>query len=226
VDDHLRALCHALESAREIRILLTHGHSDHAGGARALAERTGADLFAPVGYLPPEGSSFPVHSLSNGDRIPTDQGDLVVLETPGHSRDHLAVRWPDADSVFVGDLVLGRGNTTWVGEYLGCVRDYLDSLEKVRVLGPSVLYPAHGPPIRNPQVVLARYRRHRLERLMQVQEAHARYPASDPRELAEFIYGEEIPKKLRNAAVQSVEAALFHLDREGLPGVDAEGNTP
>ena len=189
-------------------------------------ERTGADLFAPAGYLPPEGSSIPVHSLSNGDRVPTDQGDLVVVETPGHSRDHLAVRWPETESVFVGDLLLGRGNTTWVGEYLGCVRDYLDSLDKIQALGPSVLYPAHGPPIQDPPAVLARYRRHRLERLMQVQEARARHPELGPRELAEFIYGGEIPKKLRNAAVRSVEAALYHLDRGGLPGGDEQGHTP
>jgi glyoxylase-like metal-dependent hydrolase (beta-lactamase superfamily II) len=143
----------------------------------------------------------------------------VVVETPGHSRDHLAVRWSEAESVFVGDLLLGRGNTTWVGEYLGCVRDYLDSLEKIRILGPSVLYPAHGPPIQDPPAVLARYRRHRLERLQQVQEARARHPTADPGELAEFIYGGEIPEKLRNAAVRSVEAALFHLDRDGMPGV-------
>ena len=215
MDDHIRALCHALESALEIRILLTHGHSDHAGGAPALVEKTGGILLAPVGYALPEGSSLSLQSLSDGDRVPTDQGELVVVETPGHSRDHLAIQWPDADAVFVGDLLLGRGNTTWVGEYLGCVKDYLTSLEKIRALDPSILYPAHGPPIQAPRVVLNRYRRHRLERLGQVEEARAEHPQSDPMELAEFIYGGEIPEKLRKAAIRAVEAALYHLEQGG-----------
>lgn len=218
VDDHIRALCHALESALEIRILLTHGHSDHAGGAPALVEKTGGTLLAPVGYTTPDGSSIAVQPLSDGDRVPTDRGDLVVVETPGHSRDHLAIQWPEADAVFVGDLLLGRGNTTWVGEYLGCVEDYLASLEKIRELSPSILYPTHGPPIVEPLVVLNRFRRHRMERLRQVRETRAGHPDSDPRELAEFIYGGEIPEELRKAAMSAVEAALYHLDREGEPG--------
>jgi glyoxylase-like metal-dependent hydrolase (beta-lactamase superfamily II) len=149
----------------------------------------------------------------------------VVVETPGHSRDHLAILWPEAEAVFVGDLVLGRGSTTWVGEYLGCVRDYLASLEKIRDLAPSVLYPAHGPPIKDPPTVLARYQRHRMERLRQVAESRVLHPESDPRELAEFIYGGEIPEKLRNAAVRSVEAALYHLDRVGMPADDGKGHS-
>jgi glyoxylase-like metal-dependent hydrolase (beta-lactamase superfamily II) len=180
-------------------------------------EKTGATLLAPVGYSPPEGFSIPVHPVSDGDRVPTDEGDLVVMETPGHSRDHLAIHWPDADAVFVGDLLLGRGNTTWVGEYLGCVKDYLASLEKIRELNPLMLYPTHGPPIQEPPLAMNRYRRHRLERLRQVGEARAGHPHADPRALAQLIYGGEIPEKLRKAAVGSVEAALYHLDREGMP---------
>jgi glyoxylase-like metal-dependent hydrolase (beta-lactamase superfamily II) len=217
VDHHIRALCHALEPAEEIRILLTHGHSDHAGGASALVEKTGGALMAPFGYKKPEGSSVSVHPLSDGDRVPTDQGDLVVVETPGHSRDHLAIQWPEADAVFVGDLLLGRGNTTWVGEYLGCVKDYLASLEKIRELDSSILYPTHGPPIQEPLVALNRYRRHRLERLRQVEETRTGHPHADPRELAELIYGGEIPEKLQKAALSAVEAALYHLDGEGQP---------
>lgn len=216
--DHIRALCHALDSASEIRILLTHGHSDHAGGAAALVREAGGALLAPSGYAPPEGSSLSVHPVAEGDRVATDQGDLVVLETPGHSRDHLALHWPDADVVFVGDLLLGRGNTTWVGEYLGCVKDYLASLEIIRELNPSVLYPTHGPPIREPQVVINRFRRHRLERLKQVEETRATHVQADPGELAALIYGGEIPEKLRKAAVSAVEAALYHLDRESEQG--------
>jgi len=140
VAEHVRALSRALERAAEVRILLTHGHGDHAGGAGALAHALNASVFGPpsAGFLP----------LEDGEEIPTDEGDLVSLATPGHTTDHLAYFWPRTRALFAGDLVLGRVATTWLGEYPGCVADYLASLERVMDLTPDTLYPAHGPPVR------------------------------------------------------------------------------
>lgn len=197
MEDHVRALSAALGPARDIRVLLTHGHSDHAGAAPRLVEMTGASL----------------QTLGEGDLISTDEGDLVALAVPGHSSDHLAFHWPDADALFVGDLLLGRGNTTWVGEYLGCVQDYLDSLQKVHDLGAATLYPAHGPPITSPEDMVERFRRHRLERLEEVRVARRVQPEATAGELARMIYGGEIPEKLKEAARAGVEAALYHLGR-------------
>jgi len=214
VETHIRALSLALGSAREIRILLTHGHGDHAGAAPGLAQHTGASLLAPPSYQPPEGTDLTVEVLTEGGRVPTDEGDLVVLSIPGHTRDHLAFHWVEAKALFVGDLVLGRGNTTWIGEYPGCVKDYLNSLDKVEALEVDVLFPSHGPPISSPANTLGRYRRHRLERLEEVRAARQDYPEADSVELAGMIYGSEIPSKLVKAAKASVDVALFHLDQQ------------
>jgi glyoxylase-like metal-dependent hydrolase (beta-lactamase superfamily II) len=210
MESHVRALSVALESAEEARILLTHWHRDHAGAAIRLAERTGAVLMAPPSFAVPERA---VQGMREGERVPTDDGDLVVLEVPGHSRDHLAFHWVEEDAVFVGDLLLGRGSTTWIGEYPGCVRDYLDSLEKVEALGARTVYPAHGPVIIEPSVVIERFRAHRLARVEEVRAARAQHPAARPEELAAIIYGGEIPERLAKAAVASVEATLFHLEK-------------
>lgn len=211
-DNHIRALSLALKSAREVQILLTHRHSDHAGGAVILAQKVGATVLGPPSCEPVIDSGVSFKTLKEGDRVSTDEGGLMVLEIPGHTRDHLAFHWEDADALFVGDLLLGKGNTTWIGEYLGCVGDYLVSLEKVETLGPSVIYPGHGPPITSPPTFLDRFRRHRLQRLEQVRAARLEHPAVGARELAEIIYGNEIPEKLTKAATSAVEAALFHLD--------------
>jgi glyoxylase-like metal-dependent hydrolase (beta-lactamase superfamily II) len=213
MESHIRALSAALEPAREIRILLTHSHSDHAGAARGLAQETGGSLFAPASYQLPEGADVSIESLKEGDRVPTDQGDLVALEVPGHTQDHLAFHWVEAGALFVGDLLLGRGTTTWIGEYPGCVEDYLDSLEKVGSLGAAVIYPSHGPPITSPASKLELFRRHRLDRLEEVRAARKEHPEADAVELAATIYGSEVPPKLVKAAKASVEAALFHLDQ-------------
>ena len=214
VETHIRALSLALGSAREIRILLTHGHSDHAGAACGLAQQTGASLLAPPSYQPPEGYGLTVETLTEGARVSTDEGDLVALGIPGHTRDHLAYHWVEAGALFVGDLVLGRGDTTWIGEYPGCVKDFLNSLDKVEALEVAVLFPSHGPPISSPAKTLGRYRRHRLERLEEVRAARQNHPEADSVELAGMIYGSEIPSKLVKAAKASVDVALFHLDQQ------------
>lgn len=220
VEDHLRALSGILDSAQDVRILLTHHHSDHAGGAPRLAAELGVSLFTPPSFSPAKASetwddSLRIQTLTEGDTIPTDQGELGVLEIPGHSQEHLGFAWRDAGAVFVGDLILGKGNTTWVGEYLGCVEDYLDSLDKVEALHASTLYPSHGPPVRAPKKTLQRFRRHRLGRLDQVRSVRTANPEASVVELAELIYGGTIPEKLVKAARSGVEAAIYHLDGVG-----------
>ncbi len=229
-EDHVRALSRALEGAREIRILLTHAHRDHAGAAVPLAAALGATVLGPpsaaaqacaeesAGEAP---AALPIpgfRSLREGDLVPTDQGELVVLETPGHTADHLSFRWPAAKAVFVGDLLLGRGATTWLGEYPGCVGDYLASLRRVRAVRPDVLFPAHGPALLLPEAALDRFDRHRRERLAEVEAARRRSPAATAEEVAFLVYGADLPEGLARAARASVEVMLYHLGEDQLDG--------
>lgn len=203
VESHVRALVRSVRGSRQVHILLTHGHGDHAGGARRLA---GA-LEAPV-CGPPSAGFAPV---AEGDVFSTDAGVLRAVATPGHTRDHLAFHWPAGKAVFVGDLLLGRGATTWLGEYPGCVADYLSSLERIRGLSPTVLYPAHGSPVRNPEEALDRFRTHRMDRLRQVREALQSAPGSGVDEILRAVYGRELPERILKAARASVEVMLHHL---------------
>lgn len=211
-EDHIRALATSLEKALEIRVLLTHGHFDHAGAAPGLLGILGGTLYASAFFVPPESCDAPLERLGDGDRVPTDQGDLRVLETPGHSRDHLAFQWKEGDALFVGDLLLGKGNTTWVGEYPGCVEDYLRSLARAEASGASVFYPAHGSPIHMPAATVERFRRHRLARLEEVDAARRDHPGASVEALVQMVYGGEIPPGLKKAAGASIRAALHHLD--------------
>ncbi len=211
-DNHIRALSVAVEHAKTVRILLTHRHSDHAGSAVRLADEVGAKILGPLSCQPLSDSDVPFQALREGDGVTTDQGRVTAVEIPGHTKDHLAYFWKEAGALFVGDLLLGRGNTTWIGEYLGCVADYLGSLEKVEALEVDVIYPGHGPPITSPSISLKLFRRHRLKRLDQVRTARLEHPDAGVHELAELIYGGEIPEELAKAARSGVEAALFHLD--------------
>ncbi len=219
-EDHVRALLRAAGGAGRVRILLTHGHGDHAGAAAALARALEATVLGPpsVAERPPGGPP-PVPAeegrfevLEEGDTVATDEGNLAVVEVPGHTRDHLAFHHHRAGALFVGDLVLGRGATTWLGEYSGCVADYLASLSKVEALGPRVLYPSHGPPVTDVTDTLRRFRRHRLERIAQVAELRGRYPGESAGGLVDRVYGYRLSRRVRKAAERSVEVMLHHLD--------------
>jgi len=201
---HIRAVSRALADATQVTLLLTHRHSDHAGAAPALGEI----LQAPILGIGP-GATRP---LDEGEVIATDEGDLVAIPTPGHSAGHVAFHWPEPKALFAGDLVLGEGSTTWVGEYPGAVGDYLAALDRIGELGLQVIYPAHGPPLRDPSVTVSEYRRHRLDRVREVAVARDAHPDATAAELAELVHGSKLPRKLQEAARRSVEVILTHLD--------------
>lgn len=202
VDHHVRALLSWLGDARDVRVVVTHGHPDHAGAARRLAGALGVPVLGPRGV---EGVDRP---LDDGSRLETDQGALVAVDTPGHARHHLCFHWVERGALFAGDLVLGEGDTTWVGEYRGCVADYLESLERVARLAPGVIYPAHGEPLSDVPEALARYRAHRLARVEQVAKVLKADPRAGVDQVTAVVYGDRVPPSLLPAARMSVEALM------------------
>lgn len=205
VEDHVRGLCAAVSDADEVTVLLTHGHGDHAAAAPALARALDAPVRGPAGV---DSVDDP---LAPGQAVETDQGRLVAVDTPGHSRHHFCYHWPEASALFAGDLLLGEGDTTWVGEYPGCVADYLASLDRVEAVGPDVIYPAHGEALEDVPGVLERYRAHRRERIRQVREALEERPGATGRQLLEAVYGDSVPSAVKQAALMSVEALLDYV---------------
>ncbi|MQA83068.1 MAG: MBL fold metallo-hydrolase [Streptosporangiales bacterium] len=191
-------------------VLLTHGHSDHAEGARRFAELTDSPVRAldPAHRLGEEG-------FAEGDVVELDGLEVRVLETPGHSGDSLCFLLPGDDAVLTGDTVLGRGTTVIARD--GRLGDYLASLRRLRALAAStqarVLLPGHGPTLTDPLGVVEYYLAHRRERLDQVEAALA---AGDrtPREIVHRVYGDVDPV-LWPAAEWSVRAQLDYLAERG-----------
>jgi glyoxylase-like metal-dependent hydrolase (beta-lactamase superfamily II) len=219
---HVDAVAQAVRGADDMVLLLTHGHADHSAAAAPLAAKLSAPVLGaweagagegegPSGG-PPAGLDF--HALAEGERVATDAGELIAVRTPGHARAHLSFHWPDQGAVFVGDLLLGVGDTTWVGGYPGCVSDYLASLARLELLQPRLLLPAHGGPIGDPQERIERYRAHRLARIGQVERALLAWPDATPEQLFLIVYGGSVPAPLRPAAQASLSALIEHV-REG-----------
>jgi glyoxylase-like metal-dependent hydrolase (beta-lactamase superfamily II) len=223
--DHVDALAAAVSDAETVVLLVTHGHEDHTAAAPALAERLGAPVLGAWEAGPPEGGDgdapfqgpppgLDFRRLRDGERVVTDAGELVAVATPGHARPHLAFQWPAGGAVFVGDLLLGTGDTTWVGGYRGCVSDYLASLARVERLTPQLLLPAHGGPIHDPVDRLERFRAHRLARIAQVERALGAWPDATQEQLLHIVYSGSIPPELLPAARASLDALIEHV-RDG-----------
>jgi glyoxylase-like metal-dependent hydrolase (beta-lactamase superfamily II) len=145
---HLDAVLAAADGPVE-GIVLTHGHPDHAEGAEALAALAGV-----VRVDRPRG----------GERV----GPFEVIATPGHSPDHVSLRFGRV--LFAGDVVLGTGSV-FVGGEDGSMAAYLDSLRRLRELHLDAICPGHGPVVWDPGGKLDEYLAHRLERERLVLEA-------------------------------------------------------
>jgi len=208
VEDHVRALAFLAAGAESVTILLTHAHADHAQGAPRLARLTGASV---LGAGPVD------RTLADGDAVETDAGTLIAVSTPGHAREHLCFHWAERAALFSGDLVLGRGDTTWVAGYPGCVADYLASLARLRRLELRRIYPGHGEPIDDVRDRLTRFEDHRRARIAQVQAALGATPDATRREILERVYGGAVPPGLEPAALESLDALLDHLGEAGRP---------
>jgi sulfur dioxygenase len=81
-------------------IVETHTHADHRAGHAALAARTGAPIY--LSHRSP--AAYPHRTLTEGEELTFGAHALRVLETPGHTRDHLSLHV--VGRVFTGDTLL------------------------------------------------------------------------------------------------------------------------
>ncbi|HEY7875620.1 MAG TPA: MBL fold metallo-hydrolase [Actinomycetota bacterium] len=190
-------------------ILVTHRHSDHVGGAAALAARTGAPVRAwgraPAGHAPAE-------PLSDGEILEAGGARMHVLHTPGHASDHLCFWLEGGASLFSGDAVLGEG-TAVIAPPDGDMGDYLASLRRLLGFRLSRIYPGHWPPLDGGTAVIERYIAHRLEREAAIVDA-LRSGASTVEEIVARVYV-DTPEHLHPIAAHSVRAHLELLAKTG-----------
>ncbi|MDH4122769.1 MAG: MBL fold metallo-hydrolase [Thermoplasmata archaeon] len=157
------------------KIVLTHTHFDHAGGANRMSEITGAEIFVH----PSEGErmssgdlSVTISRLFSGnmdpfDWKPIDEGskidvgstELSVLHLPGHSEGSIGL-WHEASrSLIAGDTVFADGG---IGRYDLPTGDFVSlksSISRLAGLKVKNLYPGHG------RIVLEKGHEHIVESL-------------------------------------------------------------
>jgi sulfur dioxygenase len=119
-------------------IVETHTHADHLAGHARLHAATDAPIY--VSHRSP--AEYPHRPLSEGGSLPFGREELQVLETPGHTRDHLTLRV--RQKIFTGDtLLLGSCGRTDLGD--GSPELLWESLTEklLRLPAETEIYPAH-----------------------------------------------------------------------------------
>lgn len=147
---------------KPVKILLTHGHLDHVGGAVELAAELGLPIEGPhrdENYLlsqlpqqclmfgfPPMQPFQPNHWLAHGDKVSVGKVELEVLHCPGHSLGHIVFFHREGRLALVGD-VLFRGSIGRADLPGGNYQQLIHSIRsRLWPLGDDVTFiPGHGP---------------------------------------------------------------------------------
>ncbi len=205
--EHIDAIASHLNGRALRRVLVTHGHPDHASGVPALRERW-PGVEARKWNLTGERDWLP---LTNGDRVRAGDIWLTIVHTPGHAADHVCLWQPGTRDLYCGDMM--TATTTILvppASRGGSLRAYLESLQRLADLKPATAWPAHGPVISKPVERIDEYLAHRAMREQQVRTCLVE-GVTDIDAIVARVYA-QTPQALWPAARLTVEALLEKLD--------------
>jgi hydroxyacylglutathione hydrolase len=144
------------------KVLVTHGHLDHAGAVADLAEEFGLPIEGPeeediywidriaeqgqrygMGYCRP---FMPTRWLEDGDTVTVGARTLDILHCPGHTPGHVVLHHAPSRLALVGDVLfrgsIGRSDFPR-GDHAALIRSITT---KLWPLGDDVTFvPGHGP---------------------------------------------------------------------------------
>lgn len=224
---HVAALLEAVRGETVTHIFVTHTHRDHSPAAAKIKTATGATVLAQG----PHRLARPLHTaelrrldasadldfrpdvaLVDGETVSGRGWTLEAVTTPGHTANHMAFAFKEANLLFAGDHVMAW-STTIVAPPDGAMTDYMASLNKLARRSEPLYLSGHGAPVRDAPRYVQYLIRHRQAREASILHRLAKGEA-DIATIVRAVYIGLDPR-LVGAAALSVLAHLEELVARG-----------
>jgi len=143
------------------RIVLTHCHYDHMGGAAKVQKATGGRIYlheAEAGPIMAGDNTLAISEmfgskpqqvdlepLKEGQKLKLGDEELEVVHTPGHSPGSIVLHEPKSASAVVGDTVFTDGGVGRWDLPGGELAELISSLRRLQKMQLKNMYPGHGP---------------------------------------------------------------------------------
>jgi glyoxylase-like metal-dependent hydrolase (beta-lactamase superfamily II) len=231
-DAHIAALLNAVRGETVSHIFVTHTHRDHSPAVPKIKAATGAKVYAQGPHRP----ARPLHigetnrldasadmdfrpdiALADGETVSGDGWTLEAVTTPGHTGNHMAFAFKEADLLFAGDHVMGW-STTIVAPPDGAMSDYLASLQKLARRSEPLYLSGHGAPVTDAPRYVQFLIRHRQGREASILHRLGKGAADVPTIVKAVYIG--LDPRLVGAAALSVLAHLEDLAARGVIATD------
>ena len=225
---HVAALLDTVRGETVTHIFVTHTHRDHSPAAAKIKDATGAKVLAQGPHRP----ARPLHTgeirrldasvdldfrpditLADGEIVNGKGWTLQAVATPGHTANHMAYAFKEADLLFAGDHVMAW-STTVVAPPDGAMSDYMASLQKLAVRSEPVYLSGHGAPVRDAPRYVQYLIRHRQAREASILHRLGKGAADIPTIVRAVYIG--LDPRLVGAAALSVLAHLEELVARGI----------
>ena len=226
-DAHIAALLDAVRGETVTDIFVTHTHRDHSPAVPKIKAATGATVYAEGPHRP----ARPLHigeaqrldasadmdfrpdiALADREIVSGDGWTIEAVTTPGHTANHMAYAFKEADLIFSGDHVMAW-STSIVAPPDGAMSDYMASLEKLARRSEPIYLPGHGGLVREAPRFVESYIRHRQGREVSILRRLAKGAADIPTLVRAIYIG--LDPRLVGAAALSVLAHLEDLVARG-----------
>jgi glyoxylase-like metal-dependent hydrolase (beta-lactamase superfamily II) len=231
---HIAALLDAVRGETVTHIFVTHTHRDHSPAVPRIKAATGALVLAEgphraarslhVGEAPRLDASNdvdfrPDRALADGEIVRGSGWTIEAVATPGHTANHMAFAYQEANVLFSGDHVMAW-STPIVAPPDGAMSDYMASLDKLAQRSEPVYLPGHGAIVRAAPRFVQHYIRHRQAREAAILRRLARGETDIPAIVRAIYIG--LDSRLIRAAGLSVLAHLEDLVTRGLVATDGQ----
>ncbi len=214
MQEHIDVITAAAPNIKQI--LVTHTHPDHSPGVRLLKENLDVPAYGMLtNSSKNQDQTFsPERILDDGEVFQEEEFSIEVIHTPGHASNHLCFILKEEKLIFTGDHIM-NGSTVVIGPPDGNMKQYIQSLEKLKDYDIEKIAPGHGELLENPHEVADWIINHRLEREKKVFQALREATKGTPDSLVEKVY-DDVDSSLFPIAKASLLAHLIKLEEDQL----------